>query len=155
MAEQENNNSENMSKTLDFDISNLGERESIDMNEYSFLNTRIEGIELKYNEFTDKNNEKNVSYFLNIYTPNLNTSDSDMEIRARSSIKVYMEEDGQFTVSPNPDSHAQKILNYFEVNDSNKSAGQRFQDLIGKHCKTILKQKKDSNRSKLEIFFGQ
>ena len=136
------NEQKDKSQVLDFDLSKLKAVEGIDLSEFNMIETEIENVEVKQNSKNVAGKiEENI--FLEITSKQLHDTKN---IRARTFISMWKDEEGDLAYSKSANSNATKILNFFKVDS--------FEKLKGLPCKTIVRIN-DAGKEKLDVYFGQ
>lgn len=139
MAQDQNNATQEVS----VDLSSMVGKEGVNLDNYNMIDTEIEHVIPKQRKIKNDDGSFRESYFLDIQTKQL---DDTMNIRGRTFINFWKEEDGTLGFSLKENSNSYKILNYFKVDN--------FNDLVGKKCQTIVRQDNNGNK-KLDVYFGQ
>lgn len=143
VEENQNQNNQSNSQVVDINLTELKGYKGLDMNDFNEIETYIENVIPKSTHTTDNQGNPVYNYFLDVMTPILQEGTN---LRARTFIKFWKDENGEVRYSEKPNSNAYKILKHFKVND--------FSELVGQPCKTIVRQD-DSGNERLDIYFGQ
>ena len=141
MSQEQNNNQESKSTTLNVELTKLKGVEGVDIREFNMKDTNIEVVETKMSTRNTANGVEE-NYFIQIQSAPL----TEKGLRATTFISLWKDENDELCYSKNPNSNASKILNYFKVDS--------FEKLKGLKAQTIVRINSNM-KEKLEIYFGQ
>jgi hypothetical protein len=128
-------------QTLDYDLTKLVGVKSVELEKYNQTTINIENVVLKKNIITN-NGVMEDSLYLEISSNSLN----DTDLRARTFISVWLDENNNVCYSKNLNSNSMKFLNFFGITN--------FNEAIGKKTIALVKLN-NSGKKKLDIHFGQ